>query len=295
MLAAKLYILTVGAFGIATAIPSASVDKTISNGGVDMKEASVKSFVDSDFNGGVIFTLMSQYRQGDRNGIYPDECPQMWAITDGPDFVPNSGVVSLPYDRLKFWGNSSGVGEEPEETCTVGGHGRIELANSALLSGGTELKDLRDSLVDISQIFNDSDGEVGAVVDEVRRLHHSVWVALRGKEYFTGKVDYDFRAEDKQKALRGIDCNGTKIFRRGELLLFIDEPNTIKIQVKTSVERTSKVTLVGNRRYSIVTTPDSTCLYRVEADKNPARDSEISSDGTLEIPSICKAGCTCTC
>lgn len=297
MFAAKVSLFCAGAIAVVSAIPGGLFDKHRSAGKLDLKKTSVKSFVDEDFNGGVIFTLMSQYRQGDNKGKYPDECPQMWAITDGPNFVANSGVVTLPYDRLKIWGNSSGLGEEPKETCLIDGHGRIELAESSLLQGGGELDDLRDSLVDISQVYEKTDEEIaaGTVVDEVRRLHHSVWVALRGKEYFTGKVDYDFRAADKQKKLRGIDCNGTTYFRRGELMLFIDEPETIKIQVKTAAERTSKVTLIGNRRYSVVTTPDSTCLYRVDADKNRFRDSMLNSDGTLELPSVCKAGCTCKC
>lgn len=294
MVASKLTLYFAGAVAVASAIPT-FLEKDNADD-FEMKDAAVKSFVAGDLNG-VTFTVMTQYRQGDSNGVYPDECPQMWAITEGAEFVPNAGVVSIPYSRMKFWGNSSGVGVEPADACLDDGHGRLELAESSLLQGGQELDELRESFVDISQIFDKTDEEIasGTVVDEVRRLHQSVWLSLKGKQYFTGKVDYEFRTDDKQKELLGIKCHGQTFFKRGELMLFIDEPQTIRIQVKTAVERTSQVTLLGNRRYAIVTTPDSTCLYRVDADKDPSRDSNVDKNGSLELPRVCQAGCVCQC
>lgn len=261
-----------------------------------------RSFVGSDLDG-VLFTVMSQYRQGTTTGMAP-ECPQSMKIMEGDDLVTSAGILKIPYDRMKLWGTANDAGSEPNTTCKVTGHKYIELAESQLLRGGEELDELRESF-DISDVFDDvTDEEVaaGAITDEVKRLHESVWTALKNKQYFTGKMDYAFGDESPQKELEGITCNALKWFRRGELFLLVDESKDVEIFVKTTAKTTEGVKLVRNRRYAVVTTADSTCIYQVNVDKTADRNSDLDNDGKNEIaevvvkpPTVCAADCTCQC
>jgi hypothetical protein len=280
------------------AIPSVLQHKTK----IAQLEQVSRSFVATDLNG-VTFKIMSQYRQGTTTGMAP-ECPQNMRIVEGEALITNDGVLSLNYDRLKLWGTRDSDPPEPVHTCNVTGLGHIELAESQLLRGGDDLDELRDSF-DISNVFDNvtpEDIAAGAQTDEIHRLHQSVWLALQGKQYYTGKVDYKFGDKEPQKELLGIICTDKKWFSRGELFLFIDEAKDVQIFVKTAAKTTEGINLIGNRRYAVVTTADSTCIYRVDADKDAGHNSDHTQDGSSEIsenvvkpPTICAAGCTCQC
>jgi hypothetical protein len=252
-----------------------------------------RSFVASDLNG-VTFKVMTQYLQGTSTGMAP-ECPQNIMITRGKPFVSIDGVLSIPYDRMKMWGTRDDAAKEPAETCTASSHGSLELAESKKLLGGEELDDLRESF-DITKVFDDvtpEDVAAGAVVDEVKRLHQSVWVALKNKQYYTGKMDYSFKNDRQpQETPKGILCGERAMFARGELFLFIDEAKDVEIVVKTGARTTERITLGGNQRYAVVTTADSSCVYQVEDDKHSGRSSE---DTKINVPQVCPSSCTCKC
>lgn len=269
----------------------------------DLKPIS-RSMVGSDFNGAV-YKVMTQYRQGTTTGMAP-ECPKSMKFVEGDVLLSVDGILKIPYDQMKLWGSSEDEGTEPNSTCKATGHGHIELSESQLLRGGENLDELRESF-DISSVFDDvtdEDVAAGAVTDEVQRLHQSVWTALKGKQYFTGKMDYAFGDESPQKEMLGIKCERAENwFTRGELLLFVDEQKDVEIRVKTSAKSTEGIVLKGNRRYAVVTTADSTCIYHVVDDIKAERNSDLDKDGNNEVadqtivkpPVMCKAGCTCSC
>lgn len=263
-----------------------------------------RSMVGSDFNGAE-YKIMTQYRQGTTTGMAP-ECPKHMKFVPGDLLSSVDGILKIPYDRMKLWGSNDEEGTEPKATCKTSGRGYIELAESQLLRGGRTLDKLRASF-DISSIFDDVTDEdiaAGAVTDEVHRLHQSAWLALNNTQYFTGKMDYVFGDPSPQKDMAGISCDREESwFTRGELLLFVDDRNDVEINVKTSAKTTEGIVLKGNRRYAVVTTADSTCIYHVVADITAERDSDLDKDGNNEIaeqtvvkpPVVCKAGCTCSC
>lgn len=306
MTSKALFVIFSITFGLASAIPRDLQAKQS-----ELPNTAVRSFVSSDLNGAK-FSVMSQYHQGTTTSMAP-ECPKHMLITDGPELVTSDRVLSIPYDRLKIWGTRDEIDDsEPSEVCLVQGHKFLELAESQKLQESGELAELTKSF-DITKVFEKQEDEPDT--DEVYRLHRSVLSAMgNNRYYYTGKMDYSFKKDGKntQKDTVGIACGGKKFkkegaraienpkvdgevrpfFTRGELFLFIDESKDIDILVKTEADVTEPVTLAGNVRHMVVTTIDSTCIYKVEADVESGR--KAADPGFVE-PKICPASCSCKC
>lgn len=292
--------------GLSAAIPWVFQDKKNK-----LTHAAVRSFVASDLSG-ANFSVMTQFHQGTTTSMAP-ECPKHMLITEGEELVTVDKVLSIPYDRLKIWGTRDDLDEsEPTETCKVKGHKFLELAESRKLQESGELNELTQSF-DITKVFEKQEDEEDT--DEVFRLHRSVLAAMgNNKYYYTGKMDYSFKEDGSsaQEDTVGIECGGKAFkkegvramenpmvdgatrpfFTRGELFLFIDEPKDTDILVKVEAGVTQHVTLAGNVRHMVVTTVDSTCIYKVEADIESGR---VSADPGFVEPTVCPSDCTCKC
>lgn len=248
-----------------------------------------RSFSRQEFQ--TMFTLLTQFS----NGNAPT-CP-LYVEHGAMPIMGNldKGSYFILHNMTKAGGVPGRDEKQPIQDllnqCTDDGY--LEVFHSYYLRGGLVLDELRDAInVDLTSLWaNGTQRSMTSSQSEftyLSALFESAWKALRGKQWWAGKANYEISDSGPSPANGRVCGSGShnRHFFNGELFLFIDEPEVVTMKVALDAFTTAPIHLNGNQRYMIVVGEDSTCIYNVFEDSRTEGDQDTFQ---------CHKNCTCKC